>query len=283
MTLAQISLRRYSNPAELLADGNSFLTEAPYSNSYILGSLTGRQTELKYSAIIFDSNDAPILMAANLEATIVSLSQSSRCTKEVLELLVADMKEQKLEVTEVRGPVDITTSFSQTFSDKYGKEVSPKERFRIYKCTEVIPTDIPVNGVRRLAQADDLILVTQWLKEFFIDCELGCGIQSDSLAKSYIDSKSFQLWVNLVGEVVSMAATNRANEFSINVCFVYTPKEYRGNGYAYQLVKGMAQELLQTYPAVVLNAFTKNLTSQGVYKRIGFAMESEYTTYIFSR
>ncbi|KAK9693215.1 hypothetical protein K7432_014018 [Basidiobolus ranarum] len=277
MTSSNIHLSRYNNAVDFLNIVYSFLSEAPYTNGYILGSLADENNEF---TVIFDSKKCPILAVMTQPSKTFILSHSTSWTTEALEVLISDIKLNNLPITGIRGPENVTTEFSQIFERVFQKSMVPGEPSRIYKCTSVIPTpNLPQNGVKRLAQAENLDLISHWLEEFFVECQVHVSEDPKPIAKESIESNSMYFWENSLGEIVSMAAFKRANEFSVNVCYVYTPKQFRGKGYAYQLVKGLTLELLEKYPAVVLNAFTSNEISQGVYKKIGFTKVIETMDY----
>jgi len=82
------------------------------------------------------------------------------------------------------------------------------------------------------------------------------------------------LWV-VNGNPVSMASTPRHTNNAIIVGTVFTPLEYRRNGYAADLVATLSQKLLdEGFEKCILFADLDNPTPQKIYNKVGFILLS---------
>jgi predicted GNAT family acetyltransferase len=92
---------------------------------------------------------------------------------------------------------------------------------------------------------------------------------------SFMDDKiaygGMLLW-EVDGVAVSMAGRWRPEAGVARVMAVYTPKEHRGRGYAGAATAAVSRAARENGATeVVLLADTANLTSTGLYERLGFA------------
>ena len=74
-----------------------------------------------------------------------------------------------------------------------------------------------------------------------------------------------------VGQPVSLAGVGRPTAHSMSVGPVFTPVEFRGNGYATSLVAQVSQEILDSGKTMAtLYTDLSNPTSNAIYQRIGY-------------
>ena len=99
--------------------------------------------------------------------------------------------------------------------------------------------------------------------------------------KTRIGDGTLFLWIDRA-QAVSMAAINRKTKNVGVIGYVYTPKEFRGKGYATTLVKIVSKKILQngfTYCSLFTDS--ANPTSNYIYRKIGYEPVAEFTTIIF--
>ena len=142
--------------------------------------------------------------------------------------------------------------------------------------------DVP--GDMRLMTTDDVDLVTQWI----------CGFHQDALpAEPYIPEDARRnaearpqrrmtfIW-DADGMPVSMASLARPTRRGITVNAVYTPPEYRRQGYATALTAAVSEEGLQRGKSFcVLYTDLSNRTSNSIYQKIGYKPISSSRQYRF--
>jgi predicted GNAT family acetyltransferase len=80
-----------------------------------------------------------------------------------------------------------------------------------------------------------------------------------------------------------MAAKTRPTINGISISFVYTPPQFRDNGYATACVAKLTQTLLSSgYKFCALYTDLTNPTSNSIYKKIGYNPIQDVNSYLFS-
>jgi len=153
---------------------------------------------------------------------------------------------------------------------------------RAYKLSHV--SDVPsVSGTLRVANVDDLDLVTQWVASF--EAEALSGVlplnSTRAVARRRIDAGEVFLWCD--PEPRTMAGSARPTQRAVAVNAVYTPVEWRRRGYATACVAAVSSELLQRgFEMCVLYTDLANPTSNAIYARIGYRPVRDFLMYALS-
>lgn len=138
-----------------------------------------------------------------------------------------------------------------------------------------------VRGARRLAGADDVPLVTEWLASFGASADEqagrrpGEGVAHDAeLTEEQvlrrIEHHRVWLWEDPVGTPVHLTQASPPSFGVVRIGPVYTPGEHRGQGYATAMVDVLSRELDETGARVCLFTDQANPTSNAIYQRIGY-------------
>lgn len=156
------------------------------------------------------------------------------------------------------------------------------DRMMSYELTQVLMPVAKPSGAMRFAETSDMELLTDWAVKFICECDAitsrAPDLRDDMRKKTthHISSKSRVVW-EVDGKPVSMAGTVRSADFGTSVAWVYTPVEFRGRGYASQLVAEFSQHLLDHgSPRCLLFTDSTNPTSNAIYQRIGYRHACDY-------
>jgi predicted GNAT family acetyltransferase len=155
----------------------------------------------------------------------------------------------------------------------------------VFALAEVVAVR-PGVGDSRPASPSERDLLIAWQIAFQ---EEAIGESTPETAERIIDHRlegpadSFGLWVHEVdGTVVSMSGHTGPTAHGIRIGPVYTPPEHRGNGYASRLVAAESQWLLDGGRRFCfLYTDLSNLTSNSIYRRIGYRQVAESAEYSF--
>ncbi len=182
------------------------------------------------------------------------------------------------DVPGVTGPRSEADEFAAAWQPLAGCSAKLRRKERIYRLTEVIPPT-GVEGSARLAGAQDLRLLTDWLNAFAaFTGEPGDG---EAAAADAIARGRALLWVD--GEPVSLAAWGRMTPTGASVGPVYTPPENRGHGYASAATAALSAQLLASGRAFCcLYTDLDNPTSNRIYQRIGYQPLVDVNHYRFT-
>ncbi|WP_064091279.1 GNAT family N-acetyltransferase [Rossellomorea aquimaris] len=158
---------------------------------------------------------------------------------------------------------------THAWCDLTGKSYEVRMNQRIYQLDEV--NQIPISeGEMVRADTKDIELISEWLLGFIDNTgEMAMKNALDRAKEMVENEQSVYLWV-VDNHPVSMARRARKTDNGITVNLVYTPKKYRGKGYASSVVAELSRELLNNYSFCTLYTDLDNPTSNKIYMNIGF-------------
>jgi predicted GNAT family acetyltransferase len=137
-------------------------------------------------------------------------------------------------------------------------------------------------GKNTHASPSDIHRINQWTLEFAKECDLPesrspTAVQDiEARTELLISNQSIAFW-EVDGQPVAMAAAVRRSSFAAAVGLVYTPKEFRGRGFASDLVAKLSQMLLDYgHPCCLLFTDSANPTSNAIYLRIGYERRADF-------
>ncbi|WP_066306837.1 GNAT family N-acetyltransferase [Bacillus sp. FJAT-29814] len=139
-----------------------------------------------------------------------------------------------------------------------------------YLCPKILP---PKNLIGEIHKTTDQHsdIVTEYLVGFHKDAfgTLVEPVTQATRAKNMIESGDLYFW--MVNDwPVSMAYIAHRSPRHARITAVYTPNEYRKNGYASMLVAGLCAIIQSENLVPMLFADTKNPDSNRIYQNIGF-------------
>jgi predicted GNAT family acetyltransferase len=211
------------------------------------------------------------------------LASSQHSIESALELVVDDLITKQWQVPGVTAPKTLARSFAELWSDKTGSRYDLEMAQRIYECRAVIPPSSMPGNLRR-ATNDDIQIVTDWIFAFWEETfptQRHTPEEVIDLARTRIKDGDIYLWDHDLP--VSMAAKTRPTLNGISINFVYTPPQFRNNGYATACVAKLTQSLLSSgYNFCALYTDLANPTSNSIYKKIGYNPIQDVNSYLFS-
>ena len=155
-------------------------------------------------------------------------------------------------------------------------------RQRIHELRVLEYGDHP-NGKFRPATMDDIDRVEAWTNAFQEECFGSIGPEEGAAkAKSMIENGKLYFWEDPLP--VAMAGLIRSTKRGVSISYVYTPPEFRRNGYASALVASLSGLALKSGKAFcTLYADLSNPTSNSIYQRVGYRAVADVIDVTFSR
>ncbi|MBU9711156.1 GNAT family N-acetyltransferase [Evansella tamaricis] len=171
----------------------------------------------------------------------------------------------------VVGCSSVVNSFVKELGDMLRCKVELSMKQRIYLLDQLIPVPRS-NGRLCYATEDDIALVTLWIQYFHREALHPIDrAQAEEFAKREVKSNRIFLWRNVRGTPVSMAKRARETKHGIVINLVYTPDEYKNQGYATTCVSSLSERLLQEgFSFCTLYTDLANPTSNSIYMKIGY-------------
>ncbi|WP_053218018.1 GNAT family N-acetyltransferase [Virgibacillus senegalensis] len=200
---------------------------------------------------------------------------------DVVERIAKHLYQQGIQIPGVVGPVEEVQVFAEKWERLTGNESRKEMEQLIYRLDEVVATG-EVSGHLLTASEEDDELIKGWLIGYAREAKVSMDEErAAEMARDFIDSGSVYLWM-VNDRPVSMANQSRKTENGVTVNAVYTPDDYKRNGYATALVAALSQKLLDE-GNLFCSLYTdqENPTSNSIYKKIGYRVVGESVMYSF--
>lgn len=178
----------------------------------------------------------------------------------------------------VLGPAEVARAVAERIAQRQGGNVREGMAQRIYELREVIaPAQLPP-GKMRLAQPADADIIADWLNEFTVETDHGPG-DVRTYTAAHIANKSVFFWDDAGPKTTALWAGQTPH--GVRVGFVYTPKSFRGRGYASAVTAAASQRALEN-GAQFCCLFTDlgNPTSNAIYQKIGYSPVCDVVDFI---
>jgi GNAT superfamily N-acetyltransferase len=190
---------------------------------------------------------------------------------EAISPLIQRMRESGREIGGVIGPAESVPFFTGRWAHIHGIEQHVNMHMHLFCLDKVIdPTGAPA-GEMVCASIKNHDWLDSWTDCFITDCRLppiAPGMPNP--AKKLIAQGNFFVWQDATGPK-AMAAFNRETCDSYSISWVYTPKEFRGKGYASALVAALSQHALDSGKKFTsLHTDVANPTSNKIYQKLGY-------------
>jgi predicted GNAT family acetyltransferase len=149
-----------------------------------------------------------------------------------------------------------------------GATATVKMRNRLYRLDTLVPPSSP--GSSRTATASDRELLIRWHEAFHAEIGERSPGDTGEIVDDRLDYGGAVLW-EVDGEPVSLAEHSRVQAGMSRVQAVYTPREFRGRGYAGGATAAITRAALDHgAEIVVLYTDLANPTCNGLYQRLGY-------------
>jgi predicted GNAT family acetyltransferase len=192
----------------------------------------------------------------------------TRMSEQPARLLAEALAARDRQLAGVNSEQGTAARFASAWGELTGAESRVHRRSRLFRLDGIVRTDPWPPGAARLATALDRELLESWFEEFGREVnELGhfAGLIDDRLSYG-----GLTLWES-DGMPVAMAGITRSVAGVARVGPVYTPPDWRRQGYAGAVTVTVSQAALDAgVDHVVLFTDLANPTSNALYQRIGY-------------
>jgi len=277
-----MNVRRYASAAECLPDVRAFLEREEVVANLALGVLTrlSQKPEITDEArrpfyVLVSHAGQPVLLMMRtpphnmiLHASAFDVEQGAQLEAAYATGIALLLREGLL-IPGVIGPRDVATGFAAAWVEQVGGAWQIQMEQMIYRLDQV--NDVSTSpGELIQAQEKHQDLLTEWLLGFSeVTPDIWTREDARKRAQDQIAAQSLYLWDD--GQPVSMAWRARPTGRGITVTGVYTPPEFRRQGYATSCVASLSRLLLQEgYQFCTLYTDLANPTSNSVYQKIGY-------------
>ncbi|MCX6125059.1 MAG: GNAT family N-acetyltransferase [Proteobacteria bacterium] len=178
------------------------------------------------------------------------------------------------------GTASTPESFKNLWIQETQRPVTSSMALRMFEAKQVIDP-LPVAGYWRLATTMDLSILSEWTHHYSIDVhEPLTREQAKTNAEQSIKYQTRFIW-EVDKTPVTMAGCIPTSQASARLAWVFTPTEFRGRGYASNLVARITEAQLDSGKRVFLYTDLSNPTSNKIYQNIGYQPLFESRKYVF--
>ncbi|MDJ0923154.1 MAG: GNAT family N-acetyltransferase [Acidimicrobiia bacterium] len=237
---------------------------------------------------LFTVSDGGEALAAAMITAPYNLVVADSDSDDALGELAAAVRRDGVRVPGVMGNKPTIGRFVEAWERLTGGVASLQMRQGVWALEEVTPVP-SVPGGPRVAKPADHSLVMRWSQDFHAEA-LTDDPAGSSGAESHLQrvvtrrlsgktSELYWLW-EVDGTPVSLTGHGNPTGRGIRIGPVYTPPEFRRNGYASALVAAESRWLLDSgYEFCFLYTDLGNPTSNAIYERIGYRQVAEAEVY----
>jgi predicted GNAT family acetyltransferase len=274
----RMELRRSDDVQPFLAAAGAFLGEREAAHNLIFGICSSLAADASMSAgppYFATIHDADRVVAATLRTPPWNLVLSEVDDLSALDAIVDDLASGPAasELPGVVGPDDMVEVFAHRWTARTGRPGRVALKERIFQLTTVRPPR-PVPGHMRVATQGDRDLLIRWLIDFEADALAESPSPGDPATSvdrwlSGAGGRIDYLWED--GEERSWCGVGGLTPHGIRVGPVFTPRAWRGKGYASALVAEASQAQLDAgRQFCFLYTDLANPTSNHIYAEIGY-------------
>lgn len=283
-----MKLFRFTSPQDFSVRAEAFLLAHEAQHNLMLGlaaSLVfnpGLYGSQPYFAVV---EEAGQVCAAALMTPPHRLSLSYNAPREALEVIARDVQDFRPDTPGVVGPVPVSQQFAEIWQTLTGLSFHKRMAERIYRLEAVKPpTGVP--GRMRRINENDRALLVEWVDAFQMEIwnESDPAVVERSVNNMLTlppDYRGTFLWED--PGPVSLTSYGGPTPNSMRIGPVYTPREFRGRGYASACVAAVSQHLLNSgRKFCTLFTDLANLTSNKIYMQIGYEAVCDVDEYKFA-
>ena len=197
-------------------------------------------------------------------------------------LIARDLRERSWPIPGVLGPNEPALAFARAWQALTGEACQLKTHERVYELRQVVPPPAPP-GQMRPAELEDLELVARWICEFHQEAVPEEAITLEEARENSrvkIGDQDLYLWEHR--QPVALVGRTRPTPNGICIGPVYTPQDFRRQGYATSLTAAFSQLQLdggKKYTALFTNL--ANPISNSIYQKIGYRPVCDFDLYGF--
>lgn len=269
-------VERFTEPARFCELIEPMLSEREAENNLMLGLAGTFRHEPPiadhFYAVVLDGTGL-ILASMMTPPNALILSQG---TEGAIKALAEHLIEQRIDVPGVAGPLATAKRASDLLAGLLKKTPQLHAAMRIFENDRVI-FPRPVSGNPRIADEVDAQLVLDWLADFGVECNLRVPLAKERVLMR-LKQGMYQLWTD--PGPVSIAGATGPTTRGIRIGAVYTPPQFRGQGYASNCVATLTQRQLdQGRNFCFLYTDLANPTSNKIYQQIGYRPVCDWMDY----
>lgn len=281
-----MEFKKYDDPNEFIEENEKFILEKEWLNNLMAGNYKDAVTEgLNENwllARVTDGGKTELIMLLRKPWRLLMYSPTNNKSEELYRFAAEKLYEVDPNLEGVNTEKEISQTFAREFCKVAGKE--PKVRFemRILVLENLKEAKLRDDVIFRKAEIKDKPILKEY-RRLFSEEALHETVSEEELEKKM--EKHFSMGAYVLekdGKIVATATSNRHLTKGKSIGNVFTPKEERGNGYAFNIVYRLSKEFLNSgMEYCVLFTDDSNPISNHVYEKIGYEKRADTMEILF--
>ncbi len=281
-----MEFKNYDDPNEFIKDNEKFILEKEWLNNLMAGNYKDAVkeglTEDWLLASVTDNGNTELIILLRKPWRMLMYSPTDNKSEELYRFAAENLYEIKPDLEGVNTEKEISQIFAKEFCKIAGK--TPKVRFemRILVLEKLTEPRLRDDVIFRKAEIKDKEILKEY-RRIFTEEALNETLTEEDLEKKF--ERHFEMGSYVLekdGKIVATAISNRHLTKGKSIGNVFTPKEERGKGYAYNIVYRLSKEFLDSgLEYCVLFTDDSNPISNHVYEKIGYERRADTTEILF--
>ena len=273
-----MEFKKYEDMKEFVEDNMELLLEKEWLNNLMIGNCNdGLKCDTKnwILATITQNKKTELIMLSREPWHLLFYSPTNNKSEELFKFAAEEIYKIKKHLLGVNGEKECANKFAKHYCKIANLKCEIQTPLRILLLEKLNKAEINnPEIIFRRANIEDKPTNIQYMKEFY-EVALHESITAEELEEKYKRCFKRGLFVlEKNGKIVAQAELSRDLINGECVGGVYTPKEERCKGYAYELVYKISEQTLQNGAKFcVLFTDAKNPISNHVYEKIGYVRQ----------
>jgi predicted GNAT family acetyltransferase len=257
----------YSDPNAFVRRAQRWLTMREGENSYFLGLLPNYVSQGPQPGChFFTVEEDNAVVAAGTLSKIGTLIMSW-APHETFDVIADYASNARWKINHVSAPAHVAFAVAKAYADRTRQIVEIGRSERIYQLTRSHYA-LPEQGRLEVATQHDQSFVKEWVAGFVAEAGFESNGSIDEITHALIAPRLLYLWKS--PQPVAMAAWVGPTPNGASLNFVYTPPEYRGQGYGKVVSAALASQMLASglrYCFILTD--NNDSRTNGLYQSIG--------------
>lgn len=238
-----------------------------------------------FLATVTNDNNIELIMLYRKPWKLLVYSPSNNYSDELLQFAANEIYKYDKELLGINTEKTVAEKFAKYYCNLGNMKYSVHTGLRILLLENVENGELLNNITYRKATLADKEVLIKYIQSFMMDAlnEKCNYIKAEEKFNKYLESGYYYV-LEKDNKIVCQANASRAMKYGKCVVGVYTPKEERGKGYAYNLIHRISKDLLNSGDKYcVLYTDDSNPISNHVYEKIGYKRKSDWEDIDFVR
>jgi len=270
-----MEFKKYDNVKEFIEENEELILEKEWLNNLMVANyqefLENGLDENSLLARVTDSGKTELIMLLRRPWKLLLYSPTENATNELYRFAAEEVYKVDKNLPGVNAEKQIGNMFAEEYCRLANKKTKLHLNMRILVLEKLLETNLRDDVIYRKAEIKDKETLKKFINDFHEEA-LNEKLEDDVLEEK-VDNhleKGYYL-LEKDGKIVAQTVLSRTLKKGKCVSGVFTPKEERGNAYAYNLVYRVSKEILDDGAEYcVLYTDDSNPISNHVYEKIGY-------------